>query len=86
MLSCQEDDQFVFNVNRTGAYTMGTTACSQDDQNVNFTWSFSNNETELTVFSFPEKIKKLDETRLETYLEQDNSVGQPVKYIKVFEH
>ena len=86
LLSCQEDDQFVFNVNRTGAYTMGTTACSQDDQNVNFTWSFSNNETELTVFSFPEKIKKLDETRLETYLEQDNSVGQPVKYIKVFEH
>ncbi len=86
LVSCQEDDQFSFNVNYTGTYTIGTTACSPDDQNMNFTWSFSNNETELTIFVFPEKIKKLDETTLEIYLEQENSAGQTVKYIRKFEH
>jgi hypothetical protein len=84
--SCQEDDQFSFNVNHSGSFAIGTTACSPDDQNITFTWSFSNNETELTIFAFPEKIRKLDETTLEVYLEQENSVGQTVKYIRKFEH
>ena len=86
LFSCQEDDRFSFSLNGVGAYTMGSTACSQDDENMSFVWSFSNNETELTIFAFPEKIKKLDETTLEIYLEQQNSSGQTVKYIKKFGH
>ena len=84
--SCQEDDQFTFNVSHSGSYDIGTTSCSPDDQDTNFTWSFSNNETELTIFAFPEKIRKLDETTLEIYLEQENSAGQPAKYIRKFVH
>lgn len=86
LLSCQQDDQFSFNVSHNGVYTIGATGCSPDDEDRNFTWSFSNNETELTIFAFPEKIRKLDETTLEIYLEQENSAGQPVKYIRKFAH
>ena len=86
LLSCQQDDQFSFNLNYTGAYAIGTMACSPDDQNMNFTWSFSNNETELTIFAFPEKIRELDETTLEVYFEQENSAGQTAKYIRKFGH
>ena len=83
---CNADDQFVFNVNGTGAYTIGTTQCSPDDQNMSFTWQFSNNETELSILAYPEKIKTLDEITLEVYLNQENSVGQMVKYIRKFQH
>jgi hypothetical protein len=86
MLSCQEDDQFGFNVNGAGTYTIGALKCSPDDENVTFTWVFSNNETQLTILSYPEKIKKLDDNTLETYLEQENSEGQTVKYIRKFQH
>jgi hypothetical protein len=86
MLSCLEDDQFGFNVNGTGSYTIGTLQCSPDDENVTFSWRFSNNETELTILSYPEKIKKLDDNTLEIYLEQENSAGQTVKYIRKFQH
>ena len=86
MLSCQEDDQFSFNVNGSGTYIFGTLQCSPDDQNMTLTWRFSNNETELAIFAYPEKIKKLDDNTLEIYLERENSVGQTVKYIRKFQH
>ena len=53
---------------------------------INFNWSFSNNGTELAIFAAPEKINKLDENILEVYYMDQNSQGQPVKYIRRFNH
>jgi hypothetical protein len=86
LFDCQQDDQFGFNVNGTGTYTIGSVQCSPDDENVTFNWRFSNNETELAILSYPEKIKKLDDSTLEIYLEMENSSGQMVKYIRKFQH
>ena len=86
VLSCQADDQFSFNVNGTGSYTFGALQCSPDDENITFSWQFSNNETELSILAYPEKIKRLDDSTLEIYLERENSVGQTVKYIRKFQH
>ena len=87
MLACETDDVFTFNANGTGAFHGGATPCSVGDPTViNFNWSFSNNGTELAIFAAPEKINKLDENILEVYYMDQNSQGQPVKYIRRFGH
>jgi len=87
MLPCESDDVFSFNTNGTGVYSSGELKCSVNDPStVDFNWVFTNNETELTVFSFPEKVYNLDENVLETYYEDQNSMGQTVKYIRRFKH
>ena len=86
VFSCQLDDVFTFHLNGTGLHTIGSAKCYDDEVNNNFSWQFSNNETELAIFAYPEKINKLDENTLETYYDDQNSLGQPVKYIKRFIH
>ncbi len=86
MLSCESDDLFTFSSNGTGLYATGSLTCSPDNTNMNFNWLFTNNETELTIFAYPEKIDTLNENTLETYYDAQNSQGQPVKYIRRFKH
>src|SRR4030095_6661322 len=86
MLSCQSDDTFSFYAHGVGAYMPGSVQCAPDDVNVNFNWYFSNNETELAIFAYPEEIKKLDENVLEIYHDEQNAQGQMVKYITRFQH
>ena len=87
MLDCEADDIFTFNANRTGVFTGGAIPCSMGEPaTINFNWSFSNNGTELAVFASPEKINKLDENILEVYYMDENSLGQPVKFIRTFKH
>jgi hypothetical protein len=65
----------------------GSTACSVGEPaTVNFNWTFSNNETELAIFSAPEKISILNETTLEVYYMDQNLQGESVKYIRRFKH
>ena len=87
MLTCELDDIFTFNANGTGVFAGGSVPCSMGEPaTTNFNWSFSNNGTELAIFAAPEKINKLDENILEVYYMDQNSQGQPVKYIRRFEH
>ena len=87
MLDCEADDIFTFNANGTGVFARGTIPCSiGEPTTINFNWSFSNNGTELAVFAAPEKINKLDENILEVYYMDENSQGQPVKFIRTFKH
>ena len=87
MLACEIDDKFTFHANGTGVFEGGATPCSIGEPAViNFNWSFSNNGTELAIFAAPEKINKLDGNVLEVYYMDQNSQGQPVKYIRRFSH
>ena len=87
MLSCEADDVFTFYANGGGVYEGGATPCSIDEPPItNFNWRFENNGTELAVFAAPEKINRLDENILEVYYMDVNSLGQPVKYIRRFQH
>ncbi len=87
MLPCEADDAFTFRTNGTGVFAGGAMQCSQDEPaTIDFNWSFANNGTELAVFAAPEKINKLDETTLEVYYMDENSLGQPVKFIRRFQH
>lgn len=87
MFPCESDDAFTFYANGTGIYTAGTVKCTPDDPPIlSLNWNFSNNETELQIFSSPEKISKLDNTTLEIYYQELNSQGQTVKYIRKFKH
>ena len=87
MLACEADDIFTFNANGTGVFARGTAACSMGEPaTINFSWSFSNSGTELAIFAAPEKINKLDENILEVYYMDQNSLGQPVKYIRRLKH
>src|SRR4030095_14007290 len=83
MQPCESDDAFTFYSNGTGIYTAGTVTCTQDDPPVlSLNWNFSNNETELQIFTAPEKISKLDDNTLEIYYLELNSQNQLVKYIR----
>lgn len=87
MQPCEVDDRFTFMVSGAGFFERNEMACTQGEPDIiNFTWSFSNNETELTIFAAPEKINRLDENFLEVYFMDINSVGEPVKYIRRFKH
>jgi len=87
MLACETDDIFTFNANGTGVFARGATSCSiGEPATTNFNWSFSNNGTELAIFAAPEKINMLDDNILEVYYMDQNSQGQPVKYIRRFKH
>jgi hypothetical protein len=87
MLDCEADDVYTFNANGTGVYAGGSLQCSADEPpTIDFGWTFSNNGTELAIFAAPEKINKLDENVLEVYYIDQNSHGQPVKYIRRFQH
>jgi hypothetical protein len=87
MFDCEADDTFTFNANGTGVFAGGTIPCSIGEPlTISFNWSFSNNGTELAIFAAPEKINKLDENVLEVYYMDQNSQGQPVKYIRTFKH
>ena len=87
MLDCEADDVYTFYVNGVGDFKGGTIPCSMDETPViNFNWRFENNDTELAIFASPEKINQLDENILEVYYMDENSMGQPVKYIRRFRH
>ena len=87
MLACEADDIFTFNANGTGVFAGGAVPCSMGEPaTISFNWSLSNNGTELAIFAAPEKINKLDENILEVYYMDQNSLGQPVKYIRRFKH
>lgn len=86
LLYCQSDDVFTFSSNGTGVYLSGDLQCAPDDSTTNFTWSFTSNETQLTIFAYPQTISKLDDNTLEVYYEDQNSTGQTVKYITRFKH
>src|SRR5688572_23997038 len=87
MLACEADDVYTFNANGTGVYSGGALECSSGEPpTIDFGWTFSNNGTELAIFAAPEKINKLDENVLEVYYIDQNSQGQPVKYIRRFRH
>lgn len=87
MLACEADDVYIFNANGTGVYAGGALECSAGEPpTIDFGWTFSNNGTELAIFAAPEKINKLDENVLEVYYIDQNSHGQPVKYIRRFQH
>ena len=87
MLACEADDIFTFNANGTGVFAGGAVPCSMGEPaTISFNWSLSNNGTELAIFAAPEKINKLDENILEVYYMDQNSQGQPVKYIRRFNH
>lgn len=87
MLECETDDVYTFNANGTGVYAGGALQCSAGEPpTIDFGWTFSNNGTELAIFAAPEKINKLDENVLEVFYIDQNSQGQPVKYIRRFQH
>ena len=87
MLACETDDTYAFYANGSGFYNGGTVPCSIGETTIiNFSWRFENNCTELAVFAAPEKISQLDESILEVYYMDVNSLGQPVKYIRRFRH
>lgn len=87
MLPCEADDTYAFHANGSGFYEGGSVPCSPDETPIiNFNWRFENNCTELAVFAAPEKISRLDETILEVYYMDVNSSGQPVRFIRRFQH
>ena len=87
MLPCETDDTYAFFVNGNGFYQGGPEPCSVGETAIiNFNWRFENNCTELAIFASPEKISQLDENILEVYYIDVNSQGQPVKYIRRFQH
>ena len=87
MLACEADDIYTFYANGGGVFKGGTVPCSMGEPPViSFNWRFENNGTELAIFAAPEKINKLDENILEVYYMDQNSQGQPVKYIRRFKH
>ena len=87
MLACEADDVFTFYPNCTGVFSAGTIACSEGEPGaINFEWRLLNRGTELGVFAAAEMINRLDENILEVYYMDENSIGQPVKYIRRFRH
>ena len=87
MLPCEVDDRFYFMTNRAGFFERNKLSCSPDEPDIiNFTWSLSIDETELTIFVAPEKINRLDDNILEVYYMDVNSLGEPVKFIRRFRH
>ena len=87
MLACETDDIYTFYPNCTGLFSAGTFACSAGEPaTINFEWRLLNNGTALGVFAAAETINRLDESILEVYYMDENSMGQPVKYIRRFHH
>jgi hypothetical protein len=87
MLPCETDDRFTFMVSGAGFFERNDSSCTiGEPEIINFTWSFSNNETELAIFASPEKISRLDEDVLEVFYIDQNLQGEPVKYIRRFKH
>ena len=87
MLPCEADDIYAFFTHGNGFYQGGPEPCSLGETAIiNFNWRFENNCTELAIFAAPEKISQLDENILEVYYIDINSQGQPVKYIRRFQH
>jgi len=87
MMPCEQDDVFTFMINGAGFFEGYELPCTEGEPAViNFTWSFSNNQTELAIFAAPEKINKLDENILEVYYMDQNLQGEAVKFIRRFRH
>ena len=87
MLACETDDVFTFYATCTGIFSAGTMACSVGESpTTNFEWRFLDHGTQLGVFAAAEMINRLDENILEVYYMDENSMGQPVKYIRRFHH
>ncbi len=87
MLACESDDIYTFYPNCTGVFSAGAIACSAGEPaTINFEWRLLNNGTALGVFAAAETISRLDESILEVYYMDENSMGQPVKYIRRFHH
>ena len=87
MMPCEQDDVFTFMINGAGFFEGHELPCTKGEPAViNFTWSFSNNQTELAIFAAPEKINKLDDNTLEVYYMDQNLQGEAVKFIRRFQH
>ena len=87
MMPCEADDFFTFNKDGSGYFMGGDAECTPGEPAVtNFTWTLSNNGTELAIFAAPEKITRLDDKVLEVYYMDQNSQGLEVKYIRRFNH
>jgi hypothetical protein len=87
MMPCEEDDRFTFMVSGSGFFERDKLSCSLSEPDIiNFSWSFSNNETELAIFAAPESISRLDDNILEVYYMDVNSLGEPVRFIRRFRH
>jgi hypothetical protein len=87
MLACEADDVFTFYATCTGVFSAGTTACSMGEPaTINFEWRFLNHGTQLGIFAAAEMINRLDENILEVYYMDEDSTGNPVKYIRRFRH
>ena len=87
MMPCEQDDVFTFMINGAGFFEGYELPCTEGEPAViNFTWSFSNNQTELAIFAAPEKINKLDDNTLEVYYMDQNLQGEAVKFIRRFQH
>jgi len=87
MLPCEADDIFSFSQNCTGVFTGGAMPCSVDEPPaINFYWRFIDHGTQLAVFAAPEMINRLDENILEVYYMDEDTLGNPAKYIRRFKH
>jgi len=87
MLDCETDDVFKFYNTCTGVFSAGTNACSLvEPDTINFEWRLLNNGTELGIFAAAEMINRLDENILEVYYMDEDTLGNPVKYIRRFRH
>ena len=87
MLGCEADDIFIFYANCTGVFSAGTLECSVGEPpTINFEWRLFNHGNELGIFAAAETISRLDKNILEVYYMDENSIGQPVKYIRRFHH
>ncbi len=82
---CSQDDTFVFNTNGTGTADEGATKCDPaDPQTVNFGWTLSNNDQNLTLTGFDFggldptfAIKTLNNNKIT--LSQKVDIGLPVE-------
>ena len=87
MLACEADDVFTFYATCTGVFSAGTIPCSEGEPaTINFEWRLLNHGTELGIFGAAEMINRLDENILEVYYMDEDSTGNPVKYIRRFRH
>lgn len=87
MLACEIDDIYTFYPTCTGIFSAGTTTCGvEEPTTINFEWRLLNNGTQLGIFGAAEMINRLDENILEVYYMDEDTLGQPVKYIRRFRH